>query len=66
MPVFGEDSAYFFHRCELTLISLMQTSLNIGNLPLLQVVMQLGSDMSIKDFLSAVIGLNLRRHGVAV
>jgi hypothetical protein len=50
MPVFGEDSAYFFHRCELTLISLMQTSLNIGNLPLLQLVMQLRGEMSIKDF----------------
>ena len=60
MPVFCEDSAYFFHRCELTLISLMQTSLNIGNLPLLQLVMQLESDMSIKDFFISGHRLNLR------
>jgi hypothetical protein len=66
MPVFGEDSAYFFHRCELTLISLMQTSLNIGNLPLLQMVMQLGSEMSIRDFFMCGHGLNLKRHGFSV
>jgi hypothetical protein len=66
MPVFGEDGAYFFRRCELTLIGLMQTSLNIGNLPLLQLVMQLGREMSIKDFFISGHRLNLRPYGVAV
>ena len=66
MPVFGEDGANFFRRCELTLIGFMQTILNIGNLPLLQLVMQLGSEMSIKDFFMCCHGLNLKRHGYSV
>jgi hypothetical protein len=33
---------------------------------LLQLVMQLGSEMSIKDFFISGHRLNLRRHGVAV
>jgi hypothetical protein len=53
LPVFGEYGANFFHCCELTLISLMQTSQNIDNLPLLQLVMQLRSEMSIKDFFNS-------------